>query len=82
MSEGTKDLDQLAGMITDLVCSDNAVYAYCEPIARKLSQTEGWGQEQWEQNENTAKYDLYYATLSNLHTKILARAITNMTNLT
>lgn len=71
----SKPISDMANYLSDLICNDPKIQEVCESIARRESKTEHWEPTDWEQNEDTPQYDLYWAYLSALHQQILAATI-------
>ncbi len=62
-------------MLAEYTLNNDEINRVCRRLALKSSNTEFWTTEEWEQNENTAQYALYWSEYSRAMTAIQIEAM-------
>ncbi|KKK54521.1 hypothetical protein LCGC14_3083880 [marine sediment metagenome] len=75
-------LEYPAEVLAQHIMDDDKIGAICKKVAQDRSGTRFWTPEQWEQNENTAQYDLYWAVYTETQVKIVTIALGKIANIT
>ena len=76
----TSPIQYQANVLAQNVSDDKEIGAVCDRIARGRSGTRYWTPEQFEQNEDTAQYDLYWAAYTEVQVKIVVLALNQISN--
>ena len=78
MPKRTELVEQLVNKIVGIISDDSDLHAWANERALQVSGTELWGTEQWEQNEDTSAYTLYYSELTRYKCIIVTRALNQL----
>ena len=73
------ETERLAEQLAERIMSDEEITRFCDHQARKLSKTISWGPDEFEQNENTAPYDLYWSSYAAIQVMIVLKAVQKLT---
>jgi hypothetical protein len=68
-------LDRHAYHLADLVMEDSEINNWVIRKAKERSGTQYWTPEEWEQNENTTQYDLYWSEHVRFQCMVMSRAL-------
>ncbi len=79
--EPAPSLEYPAEVLAQHITDDDKIGAICKDIANKRSGTKYWTPEQWEEYENTAQYDLYWAVYTETQVKIVTIALGKIANI-
>ncbi len=66
----------LLGYISD----DKEIGTVCDKVARERSGTQSWNSDEFEKNEDTPQYDLYWAVYAETQVKIVVLALSKVAN--
>lgn len=72
-------IDRLAEQLVEQIMSDEGITRYCDHQARRYSQTISWDPDEFERNENTAQYDLYWSSYAATQVSIVLLAVQKLT---
>lgn len=61
-------------ILTQLIVDNDQICAVCERIAKEVSGTKYWTPQDFEQNEGTAQYDLYWSVYGSVQAKVASIA--------
>ena len=64
--------------IDQFVMNDPEIGRYCDRIARERSGTTFWSKDEFEQNEDTSQYALYWSIYVEVQVKLVTEAALNL----
>lgn len=76
----TQQYERLGEQIAQLILDHSGIADVCNQVANERAGSASWTSEQWEQNEDTPQYDLYWATYTQTQIKIVVCALNKIAN--
>ena len=70
-----QQIQEQSSRLAQTIQDDPLISQLCDKIAKAQSKTTDWSPDQFEQNEDSAQYDLFYAIYEEVQTAIVLESL-------
>ncbi len=76
----TQPYENMGEQIAQIILDHKGVQDVCSHVAQERSGVGSWTPEEWEANEDTPRYDLYWSVYTETQVKIVVSALNKIAN--